>query len=278
MKRLLHLSLCLAACLLAGCVNLQAISDYSASARAVLADTTAAARWRDSEKRLVAWGRPGDACPVGRTGRLPQADFDAAFEQAAQVHGVLGRYFKALGELASDKLPLPTAATDTTLSAIKKAGVPVSAEHQAAVSALSQLLSRSLDGYRQAQLRDLMNRTQADVDLSIQLLTRLAGVYADEVHGEGVQAANFYKCSMATGDISDKFWGRREAQRVAAQYQAELDGLRRYQQALDKVRQDHARIQQALSLDKAQWLPTLKAIADTAKELDAARAALAALS
>jgi len=279
MKPLFRSLLCVASLSLAACVNLQAISDYSASAGAVLADTKPAARWRDSERHLVAWGRPGDACPVGRPGRQPQADFDAAFEQAAQVHAVLGAYFKALGELASDKLPLPSAATTTSLAAIKKAGVAVSDADAAAVSALSQLLSRALDGYRQARLRDLMNQTKADVDLSIGLLSRLASVYAAEVQGEGVQAALFFRCSMGpTGDISDKFWGRREAQRVAEQYKAELDSLQHYQKALDKVRQDHAAIRQALSLDKAQLASTLKAIADTAKELDAARVALGKIS
>ena len=132
-----------------GCVNLQAVSDYTASAGAVVADTAAAARWQQSEPRLRALGLPGDSdqvCLLGRSGRAPQAEFDAALTEIAAVHRLLGDYFQALGRLASDKLPLPGTALAGSLSAVKAAGLPVSSAEEAALKSLATLLGRALDG------------------------------------------------------------------------------------------------------------------------------------
>ena len=171
--------LSLAACgLLAGCANLQAVSATTASAGAVVADTSAAARWQQSEPRLRALGLPGDSdqvCALGRSGRAPQAEFDAAFTEIAAVHRLLGDYFQALGLLASDRLPLPSAAL---------AGVPVSSAEEAARKSLATLLGRALDGYRQRELRHLIELAHADVDTSLVLLQRLAALYVDEIDGE----------------------------------------------------------------------------------------------
>lgn len=263
---------------LAGCVDLKAVSDYSASAGAVLEDKAPVTRWRDSEKHLLALSVTGDVCPIGRIGRRPQADYDAAFTQAANVHDILAKYFKALGELASDKLPLPSQALDTSLGAVKQAGVAVNEADAAALQAVAKVLSRALDAYRQKKARELMDETQESVDLSIGLLERLASIYADEVNGERIQAEAFIKCSIAAKDLSDAYWGRRELIRVDGQYKAEIAGLRAYGAALAKVRSDHAAIRKALSLDKERLEQTIKAIADTAKELDAARKAVDKLS
>lgn len=276
--RSIRAAACVSLLTLAGCVNLTAVSDYTASAAAVLGDKAPAIRWRDSEKHLVALSVTGDDCPIGRTGRRPQADYDAAFAQAANVHDILAQYFKALGELASDKLPMPSQALDSSLGAVKQVGVTVDAADEAALKAVTKVLSQALDAYRQRKVRELMDQTQGSVDLSIGLLERLASVYADEVNGERIQAEVFIKCSIATGDLSDKYWGRRELMRVADQYKTELAGLQIYRDALVKVRKDHAEIRRALSFDKERLEQTIRAIADTGKELDAARKAVDRLS
>lgn len=190
---------------LGGCVDLKAISDYSASAEQIVSDPSAAVRWRDSEKHLVALRMEGDTCPIGRPGRRPQSDFDAAFEQAAAIHATLGKYFDALGQLASDKLPMPAQATSSSLDAIKKAGVDVSAADANAVNAIAAVLSRALDAYRQRKVRELMDQTQGDLDRTMTLLQRLVSIYIDEVQGERIQAMGFLRCALAANDISDKY-------------------------------------------------------------------------
>jgi hypothetical protein len=262
---------------LAGCVNLGAVTDYSASAGAVLADAAPAARWRDSEKRLMAHRLEGDRCEIGRSGRRPQADFDAAFDEAAAVHAALGQYFKALGELASDKLPLPSQALAPRLDAMKKAGIPVEDADVQALQSIAALLSRALDGYRHTRIKALMQGSHADVARLIGLLRRLAQAYDQEVQGERIQAVNFLQCSIAVNDVTDKFWGRREMKRLAGAYDAEHAALQQYAAALDQIRRDHDAIRAALELDGKRLAQTLKAIADTRKELDAAHRALARL-
>jgi hypothetical protein len=267
--------------LLAGCVNLQAVSAYTTSAGAVVADTSAAARWQQSELRLRALGLPGDSdqvCALGRSGRAPQAEFDAALVEIAAVHRLLGDYFQALGLLASDKLPLPSTALAGSLSAVKAAGVPVSPADEAALKSLATLLGRALDGYRQRELRRLIELSHPDVDTSLVLLQRLAALYLDEIDGERRQAALYWRCQLsANGEVVDKYWGRREFKRVANAYAAELATLTTYGQALAQVRRDHAALRETLALDGDALKQALAGLMATRTDLDAARTALAKL-
>lgn len=265
-----------AAVALCGCVNLEGIRTYSVSAAGVVGAKDAAARWRDSERRLLAAKLDGDVCPIARTGRRPQAEFDAAFDEVSALHDLMGAYFKALGELASDQVPDVAKTAQRSLAAIK-AVVPVDPAEEAAATSLSALLNRALDAYRQQHLRELMTRTHGDVTRVLGLMQKLADVYAGEIHGEGLRAVAFVQCSIGQGDLSDKYLGRRELARVRAHYEAEEAAIAAYRQSLQKVAADHAAILQALSLDKAGLQRSLKAIAATAKELDAARAAISAL-
>lgn len=264
--------------LLGGCVNLQAVSAYTASAGAVVADTSAAARWQQSEPRLRALGQPGDSdqvCTLGRSGRAPQAEFDAAFAEIKTVHQVLGDYFQALGLLASDKLPMPGTALAGSLSAVKAAGVPVSSAEEAALKSLGTLLGRALDAYRQREVRRLVELAHGDVDTSLQLLERLAGIYRDEVDGERRQATLYWRCQLSpNGEVLDKYWGRREFKRVADGYAVELATLDRYGQALAQVRREHAALRETLALDGDALKRSLAALTATRKDLDAARIAL----
>lgn len=264
--------------LLSGCVNLQAVSAYTASAGAVVADTSAAARWQQSEPRLRALGLPGDSdqvCMLGRSNRAPQAEFDAAFAEIAAVHRLLGDYFQALGLLASDKLPLPGTALAGSLSAVKAAGLPVSSAEEAALKSLATLLGRALDGYRQRELRRLIELAHADVDTSLLLLQRLAALYVDEIDGERRQAALYWRCQLSpNGEVLDKYWGRREFNRVADGYSVDLATLKTYTQALAQVRRDHAVLRETLALDGDALKQALTALAATRNDLDAARLAL----
>jgi hypothetical protein len=264
--------------LLTGCVNLQAVSAYTASAGAVVADTSAAARWQQSEPRLRALGLPGDSdqvCTLGRSGRAPQAEFDAAFAEVAAVHRLLGDYFLALGLLASDKLPLPSTALAGSLSAVKAAGLPVSSADEAALKGLATLMGRALDGYRQRELRRLIALAHDDVDTSLLLLERLAALYIDEIDGERRQAALYWRCQLSpNGEVIDKYWGRREFKRVADAYAVDLATLKVYAQALAQVRRDHAALRETLALDGAALKQSLAALLATRKELDTARLAL----
>ena len=264
--------------LLSGCVNLQAVSAYTASAGAVVADTSAAARWQQSEPRLRALGLPGDSdqvCLLGRSGRAPQAEFDAAVAEITAVHRLLGNYFQALGLLASDKLPLPSTALVGSLSAVKAAGLPVSSAEEAALKSLATLLGRALDGYRQRELRRLIELAHADVDTSLLLLQRLAALYVDEIDGERRQAALYWRCQLSpNGEVLDKYWGRREFKRVVDGYAVDLATLQTYTQALDQVRRDHAALRETLALDGNALKQALTALSATRKDLDAARLAL----
>jgi hypothetical protein len=264
---------------LSGCVQLQAVTDYAASAGDVLADKAPVTRWHDSETRLLALRLEGDQCSIGRSGRPPQATFDAAFTQAVGVHDTLGQYFHALGELASDRQPPSPAQTlNGSLAQIKHAGVAVDAADENALRSLANLLSRSMDGYRHEKIRLLMQTSHEDVDRLIHLLQRLGTLYRDEVNGERIQAVQFLRCSVASGDISDKFWGRREIQRMQRAYQTELTSLDRYLAALAQVGRDHEAMRQALSLNGAQLTQALQGISTTGRqELEAARAALQTL-
>jgi len=264
--------------LLTGCVNLQAVSTYTAAAGAVVADTSAAARWQQSEPRLRALGLPGDSdqvCSLGRSNRAPQAEFDAAFAEIVSVHRLLGSYFQALGLLASDKLPLPATALAGSLSAVKAAGVPVSSAEEAALKSLATLLGRSLDGYRQREVRRLIEQAHGDVDTSLLLLQRLAALYVDEIDGERRLAALYWRCQLsANGEVLDKYWGRREFKRVADGYAVDLATLQTYTQALARVRRDHAGLRETLALDGNALKQALSALSATRTELDAARLAL----
>lgn len=264
--------------LLTGCVNLQAVSAYTASAGAVVADTSAAVRWQQSEPRLRALGLPGDSeqvCTLGRSNRAPQAEFDAAFAEIVVLHRLLGDYFQALGLLASDKLPLPGTALAGSLSAVKAAGVPVSSAEEAALKSLATLLGRALDGYRQREVRRLIELVHGDVDTGLALLERLAALYVDEIDGERRQAALYWRCQLSpNGEVLDKYWGRREFKRVADGYAVELATLKRYAQALAQVRREHAALRDTLALDGDALKQALAALAAGRKDLDAARVAL----
>ena len=264
--------------LLAGCVNLQAVSAYTTSAGAVVADTSAAARWQQSEPRLRALGLPGDSdqvCALGRSGRAPQAEFDAALAEITAVHRLLGDYFQALGQLASNQLPLPGAALAGSLSAVKAAGLPVTLAEEAALKSLGTLLNRALDGYRQREVRRLIVLAHDDVDTSLVLLERLAALYVDEIEGERIQARFYWRCQLSpSGEVLDKYWGRREFKRVADGYAVDLATLKSYAQALAQVRRDHAALRDMLALDGDALKQALAALAATRKDLDAARLAL----
>lgn len=268
----------LASGLLGGCVNLQAVSAYTTSAGAVVADTSAAARWQQSEPRLRALGLPGDSeqvCMLGRSNRAPQAEFDAAFAEISAVHRLLGDYFQALGQLASNQLPLPSAALAGSLSAVKAAGLPVTSTEEAALKSLGTLLNRALDAYRQREVRRLIVLAHDDVDISLVLLERLAALYVDEIDGERRQAALYWRCQLSpNGEVVDKYWGRREFKRVADAYAADLARLKTYAQALAQVRRDHAALRDTLALDGDALKQALAALAATRTDLDAARLAL----
>lgn len=273
----LPLSLAAAVLLLCGCVNLKAISDYADSASSVVGDTAPAARWRDSEAHLQQMRLEGDMCPIGRTQRKPQADFDAAFAEVAKVHGTLAQYFDALAKLASDQVPLPKQAAQTKLDAIKSLGVPVSDQEEASVNALSALLSHALDAYRQRELRTLMDRTQDDVERTLTVLQRLARVYVGEVEGEEIQAVGFLKCSMAAGDLTDKFSGRRQIAKTHEDYHAQIELLKKYEESLAKIQKEHEQIRDALTLNRETLADTLRSIAAAARELEATRQSLSQL-
>ena len=56
------------------------------------------------------------------------------------------------------------------------AGVPVSSTEEAALKSLATLLGRALDGYRQREVRRLIELAHDDVDTSLVLLERLAAL------------------------------------------------------------------------------------------------------
>ncbi|WP_423595920.1 hypothetical protein [Roseateles sp. MS654] len=265
------------AALLAGCVNLQAISTYSESAAGVVGSTDAAKRWRDSDQRLREQRLDGDVCPIGYTGRLPQAQFDAAYEDAAKLHQAMSAYFIALSELASDKLPDVAKTAATSLEGIKGAGVKVSAEEEAAVKGIFALLHRGLDAYRHKKLRELMTSSHGDVARVLGLMQKLADVYAEGVRGERIQAVNFVKCEIGQSDLADKYLGRRELARVQKDYDTDLKAIATYKAALQKLADDHDKIRDALAMDRDAMARTLKAIAATAKALDKAHDAVSKL-
>ena len=266
------------AAVLAGCVNLAAVGDYADAAGAVLSDKAAARRWRDSAKHLRAVSLPGDVCRITEIpNRPPQAEFDAAYDDIANVHAMLGAYFHAIGELASDRLPLPAATLSSSLAAIQRSGVSIEPGDEAAINTLGALLSHSLDAWRQQRLRALMARAEPDVDHAIALLQRLAALYADELQGERIQALAFVKCSIASGDLSDPYSGRRELKRIDAAYAAEAATLAKYAAALARVRTDHATIRHALVADRAAFSAALQRLLASRDELDAARLALSQL-
>lgn len=264
--------------LLSGCVNLEAVRTYTDAASDVVGNTQPAARWRDSEKSLVALRLDGDRCPIGRPGRLPQQRFDQAFDEAAVVHKALAEYFDALGALAVDELPKTEKTAGTSLDAIQRAGVGVSDQQRSAVLSLFKLLDRGFDAYRHTKLRELMQETHADVATILDLLQRLADVYAGEVRSEGIQATKFVECSIGQKDLADAYLGRRELRRVADHYAAEEQAIARYKAALGKIAADHEKIRDALSMSgRKQVESTLRAIGRSAKELRAATQALSAL-
>lgn len=267
----------LSSALLSACVNLKDVSTYTASAADVVADKAAAARWRDSEKLLVAQRLDGDTCPIGRTARRPQAQFDSAYTEIAALHDALGAYFSALGELASDEVPAVANKAKGSLAALKDTGLAVDAKDEAAVTSLFAVLNRSLDAYRHRKLRHLMDETHADVSQVLGLLSRLSDVYIGELNGERVQAVNFVRCSIGQGDLADKFLGRRELDRTRRQYERDLAVLTQYKAALQKIAQDHEAIRTALAYDRDALKRSLKATAATAKELNKAAQALSNL-
>lgn len=266
-----------AACLLSACVNLKDVSTYSDAAANVVGAKTAAARWRDSEKVLVSTRLEGDTCPIGRTGRKPQAEFDAAYAEIANLHDALQAYFVALGDLASDEVPAVANQARGSLSAIKDTGVQIDAKDEAAVTSLFSVLNRALDAYRQRKLRNLMDETHGDVSQVLTLLSRLADVYIAEVNGERVQAVNFVRCSIGQTDLTDKFLGRRELDRTRRKYEQDIAVLTQYKAALQKISQDHDAIRKALAYDKDALKRSLKVTAATAKELNKAAQALSNL-
>ena len=156
--------------------------------------------------------------------------------------------------------------------------MPVSSAEEAALKSLGTLLGRALDGYRQRELRRLIDQSHGDVDTSLQLLERLAAIYFDEVDGERRQAALYWRCQLSpNGEVVDKYWGRREFKRVADGYAVELATLTTYAQALAQVRRDHAALRETLALDGDALKRSLAALSATRKDLDAARVALANL-
>lgn len=247
------------------------------SAASVAGSTDVANRWRASEQKLLEHKLEGDVCPIGFAGRLPQAQFDAAFDDAAKLHQAMSAYFTALGELASDQLPDIAKTAPTSLSGIKSAGVKVDPEEEAAVKAIFTLLNRALDAYRHKKIRDLMELTHSDIARVLGLMQKLADVYAEGVRGESIQAVNFVKCEVGQKDLADKYLGRRELARVQKLYEGELNAIASYKAALQKLVEDHTKIRGALAMDRDAMERTLKAIAATAKELDQAHDAVSKL-
>jgi len=267
-----------AALLLSGCVDLHAVGEYASTAGQVVSDRGALNRWYQSEQLLRARRLDGDKCPIGRSGRPSQAEFDAAFAQATTVHDTLGRYYRTLSELATGQAPSPAQALDGSLSSIHRVGVAVDPEDEAALRATTALLSRSLDGLRHLKVRETLESTHDSVDRLLQLLQRLAGLYRDELNGERIQATQFVRCAIATGDLADGYLGRRELQQVQLDYQRELAAIDRYRQNLDKVRANHARIRQAVTgHDPDRMIETFKALSATRHELESAQSALRTL-
>lgn len=266
------------AMVLSGCVDLRAVGDYSTTAANVVSDRSALNRWYQSEPLLRARRLDGDKCPIGRSGRPAQSEFDTAFAQAGTIHDTLGRYYRTLSELATGQTPTPSQALDGSLSSIHRVGVTVTPEDEAALRTTTALLSRSLDGLRHLKVRETLESTHESVDRLLQLLQRLAVLYRDEVNGERIQATQFVRCSIATDDLADGYLGRRELQQVQLDYQRELAALDRYRQNLDKVRANHGLIRQTVSgRDPQRMVETFKALSDTRHELESAQSALRTL-
>lgn len=265
---------------LTACANLQAVDRYAQSAAELTGATDAAQRWRDSEQQLSAWRLDGDACPIGRTGRLPQARFDQAFEQIAQVHQLTARYFSQLAALAGDEpasTEVPTGRTALgSLEALQASGVTVSEQDERAVKALLSLVDGLQNLYRERELRAVMTRAHEDVAQVLTLMDRLAQTYAEDLRGEGIQAVAFVRCEIGQNDLSDKYLGRRELQRVRQHYEQAQAGLAKYRAGLRQLAEDHARIRDALRMDNASMMRSLRAIARTARDLDRARDAITA--
>lgn len=262
---------------LSACVNLQPISQYAQSAAELTGATDAARRWRDSEKHLLAHRLDGDVCPLGRSNRLPQARFDEAFEQVARIHGTVSDYYATLAALAADDLPRTQATGAALLKTVEAGGITLTSQEAKAVSALHALVQRALDGYRQREVKRLVADSHEDVTVVLGLLKKLAGVYAEELRSERTQLVNFVRCEIGQGDLSDKYLGRREVQRVQAHYDAELVRLTTYQAALDTLVQDHTRLRDALDTDAKAMTRLISALARSVRDLDRARDALAAL-
>ncbi len=269
------IALAFMAALLSGCVDLHAVGDYSNTAGLVVSDRSALNRWYQSESLLRARRIEGDKCPIGRSGRPSQAEFDAAFAQAATVHDTLGRYYRTLSELATGQPPSPSQALDASLSSIHRVGVAVDPEDEAALRATTAVLSRSLDGLRHLKVRETLIATHESVDRLLLLLQRLAGLYRDEVNGERIQATQFVRCEIAVGDLADGYLGRRELQHVQLDYERELSAIDRYRHNLETVRANHLSIRQAVTgSDPERVLETFRALSATRHELETAQSAL----
>src|SRR5262245_42426739 len=83
---------------LAGCVDLPAVRDYSAAASALVGEKKFAQQFRDSNKRLDALKSPGDADSPS----LGLQSRDAAYRDISAIHDALAAYFANISTLAAD--------------------------------------------------------------------------------------------------------------------------------------------------------------------------------
>jgi hypothetical protein len=266
------------AALLTGCVNLEAVRSYTDAAAPVVGNTQPAARWKDSEKQLRSFRIDGDKCPLERTDRFPQEEFDKTFKELSAIHNALAEYFSAIGALAADELPQTQKTAATSLDGISKAGLPITDAQKSAVLSLFKVLDRGFNAYRHLKLRQLMKESDKDISTILVLLQKLSDVYAAEGASEKIQVINFVQCSIGQKDLIDPYVGRRELERINDYYDAEKEKLTLYKTALVKISADHAAIKNALALEDRKLVEkTVREIASSAEELRAAQQAISAL-
>lgn len=235
--------------LASGCTDLSAVRDFANSSSQIAASETVISGWRanyDAAHQVALSSEMRKADP-GRAKQLEQAAADAekytpVAEKAAQT---LSLYLQTLALLADDKLPDVSSqaeSIDKKLVALKvESSNTKGLAAKGSTGTILKLLEIPLDAWRQTEVRDLILRSDKDVQIITEFLATTADTVNTAEKVAGSTLTEYYEVSsIRTGDSGVRALLRRAVWEEDASVETARQQAVKATAAFTAIGKDHA--------------------------------------
>lgn len=253
-RSLLAMVLLLAA---AGCVNLSAVRDFAAASSRSSEMTGLVNQYAESPARLKRYQPQARHAELDRIGERRAAQK----ERILLRHALIGEYMDALGRLADDDLVTYDSEIDELGRAVSGGQLAGEEDADAFAAVAKVIFNAAADGWRQRQLRTLIEKSDDPFRNIVEALKRMAGEgFAEDAVNEQAAIRSYYRTLILgsqdkAGIAAAEEWREVRFEEVAQRQRA----IAAYVESLDQIAAGHALLCKSLGeFDAEETLKQLR--------------------